>query len=272
LFDNGSGIIQRYYYIIAEFWYCVFWEEMVRIARRVVVFVLCALFSISLFAGDVAQFVNMGFSPDGLYYMFGQYGTEDSSSRSYAEIYTIDVQKNVYVTEGIFITPPTAATAGKSGKAVFEELVQKAHPIIQKYAVSTINNGDALYIMSEDSGRQQIQFREFASEKGPDHIWWEVRVNTLLNKEDNTSSFYLIAEKNEDGAVGRRYLVGSPGIQRKDVFQYNIRSIIPDSTGAFLVFIMEKEMNALRGTSVRFMAETLVLSDPAKLTRNAAAN
>jgi predicted secreted protein len=228
-------------------------------ARRITVFLLCSLFSVSLFAGDVAQFIDMGFSSDGFYYMFGQYGVEDSSWRGYADLYTIDVKKNDFVPAGVFSTPPSAATAGKTGKELFDELVKKADPVIKKYALSVNNNGEALYVMSEDSGKQNIRFREFDSDKKPGQIWWEVRVNTLLDEKKNTSSFYLIVDKNEDGAVGRRYLAGSPGVQRKDVFRYNIRRIIPDKKGVFLVFVMEKEMNASRGKSVRFMVETLAL-------------
>ncbi|MDR2898386.1 MAG: DUF2259 domain-containing protein [Spirochaetaceae bacterium] len=225
--------------------------------RRITVFVLCALFSVSLFAGDVAQFIDMGFSSDGLYYMFGQHGIEDSSWQGYADMYIIDVEKNEFVSGGVLSTPPSAATAGKTGKELFDALAKKAEPMIKKYALSVDNNGEDLYIMSEDSGKQQIRFREFGSEKSPGEIWWEVRVNTLLDEKQKNSSFYLIVDKNEDGAVGQRFLAGSPGVQRKDVSRYNIRRIIPNKTEAFLVFVMEKEMNTPKGKSIRFMAETL---------------
>jgi predicted secreted protein len=174
-------------------------------------------------------------------------------------MYIIDVQKNEFVPGGVFSTLPSAATAGKTGKELFDALVKKAEPMIKKYALSIDNNGEDLYIMSEDSGKQQIRFREFGSEKSPGEIWWELLFNTLLHEKQKNSSFYLIVDKNEDGAVGQRFLAGSPGVQRKDVFRYNIRRIIPNKTGAFLVFVMEKEINTSRGKSVRFMAETLAV-------------
>ncbi len=41
----------------------------------------------ALSAGDVASFVDKGFSEDGKYYVFGQYGKTDKKYQGYAEIY-----------------------------------------------------------------------------------------------------------------------------------------------------------------------------------------
>ena len=64
--------------------------------------------SLLLFAGDVANLVNLGFSPDGMTYAFGEYGITDQTYRSYAEIYIVDVAKNDFVKSGIPRLKPPA--------------------------------------------------------------------------------------------------------------------------------------------------------------------
>ena len=82
--------------------------------------------SLLLFAGDVANLVNLGFSPDGMTYAFGEYGITDQTYRSYAEIYIVDVAKNDFVKSGIFKTSPSALTANKDSKSVFLALQKRA--------------------------------------------------------------------------------------------------------------------------------------------------
>ena len=51
---------------------------------------VCSLFLIiglsALSAGDVATFVDKGFSEDGKYYVFGQYGKTDKKFQGWAEL------------------------------------------------------------------------------------------------------------------------------------------------------------------------------------------
>ncbi len=84
--------------------------------RRLLCICVFFMLGLSVFAGDVAQFVDLGFSPDGRYYMFGQYGVTDKTWQGYAEIYTVDMDKNAFVPAGVFKSGPSAATAGKRVK------------------------------------------------------------------------------------------------------------------------------------------------------------
>lgn len=61
-------------------------------------------------AADAAQLDWRGFSPDGRYLAFEQYGIHDGSAMPYAEIYLIDVQKNAYLSKPI--EAPKAAELG----------------------------------------------------------------------------------------------------------------------------------------------------------------
>ena len=64
--------------------------------------------TVFLSAGDVASFVDKGFTEDGKYYVFGQYGKTDKKFQGWAEIYQVDIAKNDYVDEGIFKTKPSS--------------------------------------------------------------------------------------------------------------------------------------------------------------------
>lgn len=59
-------------------------------------FILLA-FAPAVFAGDYANLNFIGFSKDGKYLAFEEYGTQDGSGYPYANIYFVDVAKNAYV-------------------------------------------------------------------------------------------------------------------------------------------------------------------------------
>jgi len=74
-----------------------------------------------LFAGDVARFVDIGFSADGKTYFFGQYGKIDNKFLPYAEIYAVDVKKNDFIKT--FKTEGTSQM--QNGSSIYEELLAK---------------------------------------------------------------------------------------------------------------------------------------------------
>ncbi|MGD9868426.1 MAG: DUF2259 domain-containing protein [Hyphomicrobiales bacterium] len=53
--------------------------------------------AISAFAGDFAERVILGFSPDGKYFAFEQYGVQDGSGFPYADIFVIDTATDSWV-------------------------------------------------------------------------------------------------------------------------------------------------------------------------------
>ena len=56
-----------------------------------------------------------------------------------------------------------------------------------------------------------------------------------------------------------RHTVGSPDIKRKNVLGYRIDRIFSDKTGRNLVFVVEKTLQDVNGTSIRYMVETISL-------------
>jgi predicted secreted protein len=221
------------------------------------IMLFCSVLTVSLYAGDVASFVNLGFSSDGTRFVFGQYGITDSDFRSYADIYCVDVVKNTFIPNGRFATAPSAETAEKDGRGVFAALQNSAASFIGKLDVDSAIQGRALYVLAENGdSMKDIAFRDF--ETGTSY---SIKLNSLVEGKGDAvkSSFYLSVEMTDKGGKVTKKTVGQPGFKRDGVQSYRIRRIITDATGKSLVFIIEKEMYDLKGISVRFMVEALRL-------------
>lgn len=218
------------------------------------------------FAGDSAVLVDNGFSADGNYYIFGQYGKIDKKFQGWAEIYTVDVLKNDYVDNEVYRVKPSAVTFDKTGKEVYESLAGKNYLSIKKYNCAQNSPEQILYIREEEkkAGTDEIEFKDFISSVSDDQASYKVvLVPTVSGEGINVkSSFYIDIEKlDSKGAVLASQKIGNPGITRKGVKNYKIERIVCDKTGKKLVFIVEKTMEDKTGINIRYMIETARLND-----------
>lgn len=218
------------------------------------------------FAGDSAVLVDNGFSADGNYYIFGQYGKIDKKFQGWAEIYTVDVLKNDYVDNEVYRVKPSAVTFDKTGKEVYESLAGKNYLSIKKYNCAQNAPEQILYIREEEkkAGTDEIEFKDFISSVSDDQAYYKVvLVPTVSGEGINVkSSFYIDIEKlDSKGAVLASQKIGNPGITRKGVKNYKIERIVCDKTGKKLVFIVEKTMEDKTGINIRYMIETARLDD-----------
>lgn len=218
------------------------------------------------FAGDSAVLVDNGFSADGNYYIFGQYGKIDKKFQGWAEIYTVDVLKNDYVDNEVYRVKPSAVTFDKTGKEVYESLAGKNYLSIKKYNCAQNSPEQILYIREEEkkAGTDEIEFKDFISSVSDDQAYYKVVLVPMVSGEgiNVKSSFYIDIEKlDSKGAVLASQKIGNPGITRKGVKNYKIERIVCDKTGKKLVFIVEKTMEDKTGINIRYMIETARLND-----------
>lgn len=217
----------------------------------------------SLFAGDAAAFVDLGISSDGKTYAFGEYGKTDKTFQGYAEIYTVDIAKNDFVNGAIFKTPASSATGSKSGKTVFDELFDKAAWKLKSYDFKPAEVENLLYVRDDKkAGESEIVFKDFEGSTVEQSVFYHIKlVKTCEGSGENLrSSFFITLEKkNGDGDVISRNIVGSPDIKRKKVTDYRIDRIFSDKTGRNLVFVVEKTLSDVNGSSIRYMVETIRL-------------
>lgn len=78
-------------------------------------FTVFLLIPTNIFAGDYANLNFIGFSNDGKYLAFEEYGTQDGSGFPYANIYFIDVEKNSYA------AAPVRKSFSEKSMKVFDE-------------------------------------------------------------------------------------------------------------------------------------------------------
>lgn len=216
--------------------------------------------SFNLFAGDVATFVDCGFSADGKYYVFGQYGKTDKKFQGWADIYQVDIEKNDYVDGGVFKIKPSAVTSDKTGLEVYESLEAKNFYYLSKLKCEKPNMDHVLYILDDvnKSGTDEIVFTDFRGSDIENQNTYHIKlIPTVKGSGKNVkSSFYINLEKKDsEGNIITSKKIGSPDIVRKGVYNYKIERIMCDKSEKNLIFIVEKMIEDDTGISIRYMVE-----------------
>ncbi len=231
--------------------------------KKILMGALCAaIFFIpaSVFAGDAAVFSDIGFSQDGLTYVFGEYGKTDKKYQAWAEIYTVDIKENSYVPGGVFRTKPSTATSNISGKRAFEDLIKKSKWYWGQYNCTPSRPGNLLYVRESETKKPTdlIMFKDFeASTDEKEIIYCISLVPEYYGEGKNIESkFYIRLEKKDsDGNILETRKIGTPDLKRKGVSNYRIDRIFTDDSGRSLVFIIEKTTIDDTGKSIRYMVE-----------------
>ena len=226
--------------------------------------IVCGLLVIlgfsSVWAGDVATFVDKGFSEDGKYYVFGQYGKTDKKFQGWAELYQVDIAANDYTDNGVFKTKPSAVTADKNGREVFEALEGKSFYYFKDLKCEPANMDHVLYILDDvnKTGTDEIVFKDFRSADLENADVYNIRLYPTVSGSGKNarSSFYIMLEKkNASGEIIMSKKIGSPNITRKGVTNYKIERIFCDKSERNLIFVIEKMTEDDTGTSIRYMIE-----------------
>ena len=227
-------------------------------------FIIVVGFGAILFAEDIASFVDEGFSLDGEYYVFGQYGnTEDS--QGFAEIYTIDIGKNDYVDNGLFFVKPSANTTGMNGHTLYTDLRKNNAKYINNLSLAVIGIDNVLYLNNGlKIANEKIVVKDF--EHMPQDLTetYSIQLNPWYsgNTVTSKSSFFITVEKlDANGVVSGSQVIGNPDIKRTGVIDYKIEKIIASPNRDTFIFIVEKTIATSKGTSVRYMVETLEITN-----------
>lgn len=229
--------------------------------KKIISFALCvSLCCAALCAGDVATFVDKGFSEDGKYYVFGQYGRTDKKYQGWAEIYQVDIAKNDWVDGGVFKINPTAVTADKAGVDVYESLEGKNYYYLRDLKCKVADADRVLYILDDvnKTGTDEIVFTDFNNSTVDSPNTFHIQlVPTINGKGKNVkSSFYIWVEKKDaDGNTISKTKVGSPDVVRSGISNYKIERIMCDPSQTNFIFVIEKIQEDDTGISIRYMVE-----------------
>ncbi|TFG63421.1 MAG: DUF2259 domain-containing protein [Spirochaetales bacterium] len=218
---------------------------------------LLLLLPFLLFAGDIAAFVNLGFSNDARFFMFAQYGI-NSKDYPYAEIYTVDVRQNKFTQDGVKkaeFKVPVETT--QDGSGALYSIMKEISPLSMKYDINHLKTGRILYILlNGEEPKQKLQFRDFNL---GNQYSIELNQSVFSSKTETSSAFHITMAIEKQNAQKKTYTVGLPDFKRKDVKSYKIRQIIIGPDEKSLIFIVEKEELAQAGNNIRYMVETVFL-------------
>jgi predicted secreted protein len=207
-------------------------------------------------AGDIAQFVDLGFSPDSKYFMFAQYGVQESDSHPYAEAFIVDVKANAFVPQGArkasYSQPvePGVSPIGALVTLVGDLSAQK-----KQYKIDHLVTGRILYLLVDGAAASNtLEFRDFQNER-------KYKIDLLQPSTEGLqgagSSFHLVISVEESSGKVLTFTAGDPTFVRKGVRAYHISQVIlaPDSHS--LVFVIQREEQDTNGNNIRYMVETV---------------
>lgn len=210
----------------------------------------------SLFAGDTATFVNLGFSKNVKNFMFGQFGILEENAHAYSDIFIVNVASNTFVESGVQHTKASSESEpGSTGEGALFNLLEKYTPLRKKYGIDHLSTGRLLYLFVDGQKPEaKLDFRDFQLNKS-----YSVKlVQTSKGSGKNiSSSFYLSVDIKEKSGDSKHYQVGLPNYKRKGVKSYRVKEIILGPDKKSIIFVIQKEEVDKKGSNIRYMIETL---------------
>jgi len=207
-------------------------------------------------AGDSARFQNLGFSEDSRYFMFAQYGAAEASALPYAEVHTVDVRNNRFVSDGSQkASYPTAIEPGNDGQGALFNLLEQALPLKKRYQIDHTRTGRLVYILLDGAEPQgEVEFRDFAANR---------KYRLSLNQASTGSgaqieaSFHLVVAVTDASGGVTSHTVGLPDYWRAGVKRYRLKQVLLAPDNRSLVMVIEREEQDGAGANIRYMVETL---------------
>ncbi|MDR1398580.1 MAG: DUF2259 domain-containing protein [Treponema sp.] len=224
-------------------------------------FVIILVLSIKslAWAGDIASFVDFGFSSNGQNYMFGQYGVQAQTLNPWAELFVVDVPRNTFVSGGrLSFVHDSPVIAGQDGIGALFRLVSLNTELISRYGITYLLQGQLLYLSLDttqpSSTGETIEFRDFERNEA-----YRARlVPTIEGTGTNlTSSFFITLERTSQTGARRSYTIGTPQVKRPLISAYRIKKVMITPQGGAMVFVIETSKPTADGPDVRYMVETV---------------
>jgi predicted secreted protein len=221
---------------------------------------LFAAFILPALAGDIANFVSLGFSADSKYFMFGQHGLLMPQGTPWAEIRAVDTAKNEFLPGTTFLkTYSYKAETGQDSSGAFYSLFAQAAPLAFRYGIDHLKTGRLLYLLVNGHAPERtLSFKDYST--GYDYEL-TLEQSLTLTEGRPSSSFGLELKVTRNGATAA-FPIGSPSVLRRDVESYLVRSILAAPDGRTLVLVIEKKTLLQEcDPGVRFMVETIRIPD-----------
>lgn len=227
--------------------------------KKLSIILISICLSMSIYAGDVANFMNLGFSADGKYFLFGEYGIVADYQKAYSNMWLVDVERNAFVSGGVFSGEyKTVIEPGESSIGALLKLLKEGDKKISAYKIDHLEQGRPLYVrINEKDNVDLLKFRDFINGLSYE---FEMVKNLRTEGSVNYSSFGVNLKTTDKNGKTRSYKMGNPGYERKGISDYRIERILHSSTGDNVVVVIAKYVDDKETTNIRYMVETLSLN------------
>ena len=227
-------------------------------AKKVPLTLCILLVALAGWAGDVALFVNLGFSTDGKYFMFGQHGILEKTSYPYAELYIVDVAANAFASQGVKkVSYTRGVEPGSSGLGALLNALGDAAAQKRQYRVDHLVTGRLLYLLVDGvPPLETLEFRDFQA--GTRYAVTLVQTSSTRDGQPAAAYSLKVSVTGKDGTA-KAYTVGDASFARAGVKAYRVKQVILGPDEASLVFVIQKDEADGQGVNVRFMVETVRL-------------
>ncbi|QEN04850.1 DUF2259 domain-containing protein [Thiospirochaeta perfilievii] len=226
--------------------------------KKLSIIILIINLSTFMFAGDVSTFMNLGFSPDGKYFLFGEYGIVSDYQKAYSNMWLVDVKKNSFVSGGVFSGEyKTVIEPGESAIGGLLKLLNEAQKKVEAYKIDFLEQGRPLYVrINDDNNVDKLKFRDFVT-----GLEYEFVMDKKIREQGSNkySSFGISLKTTDKSGKVKSYKLGNPAYERKSVIDYKIERILHSSTGDNIVVVLSKYILDGENTIIRYMVETISL-------------
>ncbi|MDR2521435.1 MAG: DUF2259 domain-containing protein [Spirochaetaceae bacterium] len=233
---------------------------MVEQKRTLPVFTFFLLAVLRLAAGDVASFVDLGFSEDGSTYIFAQYGVEEATLHPWADLNIVNVAQNDFVPGGRFsYVHGEEIGPVQDGSGALMNLIAKNAAATERYKLDFLIKGIPLFLSLENGQNpagETIEFRDFRNER---HYRAELVPTLDYSSGGLHSSFYINVHRTDKTGAARQYRVGTPQIKRASITSYTIKKVLINPQNTDMIFVIEMTRETGSAPDIRYMIEALKL-------------
>jgi predicted secreted protein len=224
--------------------------------------IICLMLgTFNLAAGDIASFIDLGFSPDNRTYMFAQYGVQSKERKAWADLFVVDIVKNNFVPGGrVSFVHNEPVVVGQDGAGALYQILAKNAALASRYNINYLHQGEVLYIAPEKTvpapATEMVEFRNFRTGDA-------YRASIVVSVEGAgaalASSFYIDLERTSSNGTKKTYKIGTPQLKRPLVSSYRIKKIIISPKSTAVIMVIEMRKPADDNFDIRYMIEAVLL-------------
>ena len=232
-------------------------QEFGMIKKVVFLFLIVLGIQAAVFAGDRAEFINLGFSDDSSAFLFGQYGKNESGTLLYADIVYHDLVSGENSSElSLSKTYPDSQRSGNNGLSALLMSLKEYNSI---YSVDIDYNktGTTLYFqLPGQTTSDTISFSDY-------QVGIIYSVSTVMRPQvrepgTNTALAITLFQTLQDGAQ-RRFEAGSFIKPIENVYDFQLKQIVVSPQRNYVVLVFQttefdKENNT---TNIRYYIDSV---------------